>query len=225
MLPRKVADILKRGNAVSAESFDSSTIFFSDIVGFTTIAAQGTPMDVVTLLNELYTCFDDIIDNHDVYKVETIGDAYMCVSGIPIRNENRHAGEISSLALNLLNAVTTFKIPHLKDTQLQLRIGIHSGPAVAGVVGLKMPRYCLFGDTVNTASRMESGGLALRIHVSQATYDLLQILTGYTLVERGKITLKGKGEMTTYWLTGKAGWDKPLPDLNLAATLEDHNFK
>ena len=115
----------------------------------------------------------DIIDEHDVYKVETIGDAYMVVSGIPERNGNRHAGEIANLALDLLAATTTFKIRHMPEKQLQLRIGLHSGPAVAGVVGLKMPRYCLFGDTVNTASRMESGGLALRVHLSESVRNAL----------------------------------------------------
>merc|ERR1711916_350702 len=120
---------------------------------------QMLPKQVADLLNDLYTCFDGIIDDHDVYKVETIGDAYMVASGLPNRNGNRHAGEIANMSLDLLAACTTFKIRHMPERQLQLRVGLHTGPCVAGVVGLKMPRYCLFGDTVNTASRMESGGL------------------------------------------------------------------
>ena len=116
-------------------------------------------IQVVTLLNDLYTCFDTAIEKFDAYKVETIGDAYMVASGVPVRNGNRHAGEIAMLALELLSEIRTFRIRHLADKQLQLRLGVHSGPVVAGVVGVKMPRYCLFGDTVNTASRMESSGL------------------------------------------------------------------
>merc|ERR1711991_620039 len=146
MLPKSVVDALKTGSAVKAETFDGCTIYFSDIVGFTKIAGGSTPLQVVDLLNALYTAFDSVIDHHDVYKVETIGDAYMVVSGIPLRNGNRHPGEIATMALDLLNATVSFKIRHMPETQLQLRAGIHTGPAVAGVVGLKMPRYCLFGD-------------------------------------------------------------------------------
>ncbi|KJH44106.1 putative phage head-tail adaptor [Dictyocaulus viviparus] len=118
MLPRQVAEKLKLGKSVEPETFDSVTVFFSDVVSFTTIAAKGSPLQVVDLLNDLYTTFDSIIDEHDVYKVETIGDGYLCASGLPNRN----------------------------------------GSVVTGVVGLTMPPYCLFGDTVNTASRMESNG-------------------------------------------------------------------
>uniref|UniRef100_A0A1S4H063 Guanylate cyclase n=1 Tax=Anopheles gambiae TaxID=7165 RepID=A0A1S4H063_ANOGA len=203
MLPKSVAESLKRGERVEAECFDCVTIFFSDLVGFTELCAQSTPFEVVEMLNDLYTCCDFIISSYDVYKVETIGDAYMVVSGLPLRNGDRHAGEIASLALHLLNSISNLEIRHRPGEFIQMRIGIHSGQCVAGVVGLKMPRYCLFGDTVNTASRMESNGEALKIHISSITYGLLKKLGGYKCEERGIIKVKGKGEMRTYWLLGE----------------------
>ncbi|XP_029437485.1 atrial natriuretic peptide receptor 1 isoform X2 [Rhinatrema bivittatum] len=203
ILPHSVAEQLKRGETVQAEAFDTVTIYFSDIVGFTALSAESTPMQVVTLLNDLYTCFDAIIDNFDVYKVETIGDAYMVVSGLPVRNGKLHAREVARMSLALLEAVRTFKIRHRPEQQLKLRIGIHSGPVCAGVVGLKMPRYCLFGDTVNTASRMESNGEALKIHVSPATNLILEEFGCFELELRGDIEMKGKGKVRTYWLLGE----------------------
>ncbi|XP_053709944.1 atrial natriuretic peptide receptor 2 isoform X3 [Synchiropus splendidus] len=203
ILPHSVAEQLKREETVQAEAFDSVTIYFSDIVGFTSMSAESTPLQVVTLLNDLYTCFDAIIDNFDVYKVETIGDAYMVVSGLPVRNGKLHAREIAGMSLALLEQVKTFKIRHRPNDQLRLRIGIHTGPVCAGVVGLKMPRYCLFGDTVNTASRMESNGEALKIHVSSATKEVLDEFGYFDLQLRGDIEMKGKGKMTTYWLLGE----------------------
>ncbi|XP_015685711.1 atrial natriuretic peptide receptor 2, partial [Protobothrops mucrosquamatus] len=203
ILPHSVAEQLKRGETVQAEAFDCVTIYFSDIVGFTSLSAESTPMQVVTLLNDLYTCFDAIIDNFDVYKVETIGDAYMVVSGLPVRNGKLHAHEIVRMALALLEAVKTFRIRHRPSEQLHLRIGVHSGPVCAGVVGLKMPRYCLFGDTVNTASRMESNGEALKIHISAATKEILDEFGCFLLELRGDVEMKGKGKMRTYWLLGE----------------------
>ncbi|XP_053400779.1 guanylate cyclase 32E-like [Mercenaria mercenaria] len=159
MLPVYVADRLKRGEPVVPELYDCVSIYFSDIVGFTALSAESTPMEVVCMLNDLYTCFDAIVENYDVYKIETIGDAYFVVSGLPLRNGNLHAGEIASMSLHMLREIMSFKISHRPNDTLKLRIGIHSGPCVAGVVGLKMPRYTIFGDTVNTASRMESTGV------------------------------------------------------------------
>ncbi|KAL5020120.1 hypothetical protein ScPMuIL_003012 [Solemya velum] len=158
ILPKSVADQLKNGASVDPEAFESVTVYFSDIVGFTSISAESSPIEVVDLLNDLYTCFDDIIENYDVYKVETIGDAYMVVSGLPIRNGVVHAREIARLSLSILESVGKFKIRHKPNMPVKARIGIHSGSVCSGVVGKKMPRYCLFGDTVNTASRMESNG-------------------------------------------------------------------
>ncbi|KTG41397.1 hypothetical protein cypCar_00000822 [Cyprinus carpio] len=146
------------------------------------IRERTEELEVVDLLNDLYTLFDAVLGNHDVYKVETIGDAYMVASGLPKRNGNKHAAEIANMSLNILSSVGTFKMRHMPDVPVRIRIGIHSGSCVAGVVGLTMPRYCLFGDTVNTASRMESTGLRM-----------------------------GKGIEETYWLVGKSNFTKPLP--------------
>lgn len=198
------------------------------------MSAESTPLQVVNFLNDLYTVFDRIIKGYDVYKVETIGDAYMVVSnslntrysdigskhiyslqvsGLPIKNGVRHVGEIASMSLELLTAVRQHKISHRPNETLKLRIGMHTGPVVAGVVGLTMPRYCLFGDTVNTASRMESNGEALKIHISKKCKEALDRLGGYITERRGLISLKGKGEVETYWLVGateKAIQKKPV---------------
>uniref|UniRef100_A0A8C1J9T0 Guanylate cyclase n=1 Tax=Cyprinus carpio TaxID=7962 RepID=A0A8C1J9T0_CYPCA len=212
MLPPSVAEALKTGASVEPEYFDQVTIYFSDIVGFTTISSLSDPIEVVDLLNDLYTLFDAVLGNHDVYKVETIGDAYMVASGLPKRNGNKHAAEIANMSLNILSSVGTFKMRHMPDVPVRIRIGIHSGSCVAGVVGLTMPRYCLFGDTVNTASRMESTGLPYRIHVNISTVNILRSLNdGYQIEVRGKTELKGKGIEETYWLVGKSNFTKPLP--------------
>lgn len=222
LLPRSVASQLIKGQAVTAESYDSVTIYFSDIVGFTSLSAQSTPMQVVDLLNDLYTCFDSIIENYDVYKVETIGDAYMVASGLPVRNGMLHAREIARMSLALLRTVRTFSIRHRPQDQLKLRIGIHTGPCAAGIVGLKMPRYCLFGDTVNTASRMESNGQPLKIHVSHATKEALEKFKTFRVELRGDIELKGKGLMTTYWLLEEAPENAiPVPEI-VSAEEGDH---
>ncbi|XP_069748930.1 retinal guanylyl cyclase 2-like isoform X2 [Narcine bancroftii] len=212
MLPQSVSESLKTGCTVEPEYFDQVTLYFSDIVGFTTISAMSEPIEVVDLLNDLYTLFDAVLENHDVYKVETIGDAYMVVSGLPKRNGNRHAAEIANMSLDILSSVGTFKMRHMPDVPVRIRIGLHSGPSVAGVVGLTMPRYCLFGDTVTTASRMESTGQPYRIHVNNTTVKILISLNeGYKVELREKIDLKGTGFDETYWLVGKIGFTKPLP--------------
>ncbi|XP_077982400.1 uncharacterized protein LOC144437349 [Glandiceps talaboti] len=187
MLPKSVAQQLKTKRSVDAEHYDSVTIYFSDIVGFTVISANSSPMEVVTFLNALYSTFDECIDRYAVYKVETIGDAYMVVSGLPEKNDVHAAWEIGSMSVDLLEEANRFRIPHLPDERLGLRIGMHTGSCVAGVVGLKMPRYCLFGDTVNTASRMESTGKGKLIH-------RLYLATSLP---------SGKGEMETFWLERK----------------------
>ncbi|XP_074654594.1 uncharacterized protein LOC141908443 [Tubulanus polymorphus] len=211
MIPKMVAKQLKKGQHVSAESYNECTIYFSDIVSFTKISADCSPMQVISMLNSLYMCFDDRIDCYDVYKVETIGDAYMVVSGVPKRNGRRHVTEIGTMALDLMHHIGHLEIPHLPGHRMQLRAGLHSGPCVAGVVGSKMPRYCLFGDTVNMASRMESHGLPSKVHISESTRDLLYSESEYTISNRGEVEIKGKGKMRTYFLESKANLEELLP--------------
>ena len=149
---------------------------------------------VAGFLNELYTCFDAVIKYYDVYKVETIGDAYMVVSGLPHSTE-KHAGNIASMALHLLSEAMQFNVGRFRrektEETLQTRIGMHSGPVAAGVVGQAMPRYCLFGDTVNMASRMETNGESCKIHISSQCNEELNRIGGYMTEERGMIDIKG----------------------------------
>uniref|UniRef100_A0A667ZXS4 Guanylate cyclase n=1 Tax=Myripristis murdjan TaxID=586833 RepID=A0A667ZXS4_9TELE len=211
LLPKSVAQALKKGKPVRPEHYSDSTLYFSDIVGFTTISALSEPIEVVDLLNDLYTMFDAIIATHDVYKVETIGDAYMVASGVPNRNGTRHAAEVANMSLDILHSIGAFKISHMPEVKVKIRIGLHSGPVVAGVVGLTMPRYCLFGDTVTTASHMEATGLPYRIHISLGTVKLLTSLKlGYQFDTRKNHT-QVKGAEDTYWLIGRDGFNKPLP--------------
>ncbi|CAO1392846.1 unnamed protein product [Diamesa serratosioi] len=202
MLPTSVAIKLKQTHQVPAEYYESVTIYFSDIVGFTEIASFCSPLEVVSFLNSIYRVFDERIECYDVYKVETIGDAYMVCSGLPVRNGKKHVSEISTMALDLLHASSYFKVPHRSNETIQIRSGIHTGSCGAGIVGTKMPRYCLFGDTVNTASRMESTSEAFKIHITSEVNDELQLIGGFKTEPRGLIDVKGKGSMETFWLLG-----------------------
>ncbi|XP_071799009.1 guanylate cyclase soluble subunit beta-2-like [Asterias amurensis] len=199
MLPRLVADQLREGKKVEAGEYEMVTILFSDIVSFTNICAKCRPIDIVNMLNALYIRFDKLTTVHDVYKVETIGDAYMVVGGLPIPIKS-HADRVANMALGMMVASSEVISPVSREP-LGIRIGIHSGPAVAGVVGEKMPRYCLFGDTVNTASRMESHGVPYKIHISSTTYQCLKE-QAFRFEDRGEIVIKGKGMMRTHFLEG-----------------------
>ncbi|KAI3412113.1 Receptor-type guanylate cyclase gcy-9 [Globodera pallida] len=204
MLPSTIAEDLKAGRSVLPQLYANATVLFSDIRGFTRISSTSTPLQVVNFLNDLFSGFDAIIVKHDAFKVETIGDAYMIVSGLPRENGNAHVQHISEISLKMRTFVSNFKLAHRPEESLMVRIGFHSGAVAAGVVGLQAPRYCLFGETVNFASRMESTGLPNKIQISEHSFNLLRCFYHqFVVVERGKVDIKGKGEVTTHFLEGK----------------------
>ncbi|CAF4317000.1 unnamed protein product, partial [Adineta steineri] len=157
-------------------------------------------MEVVSILNEMYTKFDKCLETHNCYKVETIGDAYMLVSGLPERARN-HAAEIIDMAFDMLDAIVTVSNP-TNGEKLKIRIGCHSGPVVAGIAGIKMPRYCLFGDTVTTANKLEQNSKALHVHVSDSTYKLLDRKL-YDVQERPKMAVNTNTSIGTYFVLNK----------------------
>ncbi|KAK1168463.1 guanylate cyclase soluble subunit beta-2-like [Acipenser oxyrinchus oxyrinchus] len=199
MLPKHVANQLKEGKRVEAGEFKECTVLFSDVVTFTDICSVCEPIQIVFMLNSMYLKFDRLTTVHDVYKVETIGDAYMVVGGVPIPVLS-HAERVANFALGMVIAAREVTNP-VTGNPIQIRVGLHTGPVLAGVVGEKMPRYCLFGDTVNTASRMESHGLPDKIHLSPSAYGALKD-KGFECIDRGEIEVKGKGKMHTYFLAG-----------------------
>ncbi|CAH8555485.1 unnamed protein product [Heterobilharzia americana] len=205
MIPRSVAQRLRAGEAAvdTCETFDTVTLLLSDVVGFTTICSGLAPLEVVNLLNKLYSVFDALTEKHKVYKVETIGDAYMIASGCPTRT-NYHGPFIAEMALDMVESVQNVK-DESKDPPegLRIRVGLHTGPAVAGVVGVKMPRYCLFGSTVTTSEIMEQTSSPQRIQASIKTYEALSPYGVYDLAEKGVVELKDGGTILTYWLNGR----------------------
>ncbi|ORZ35984.1 hypothetical protein BCR44DRAFT_116244 [Catenaria anguillulae PL171] len=219
ILPSTIADQLMNGEPVRPAKFNDVTVLYTDLVGFTEISSSLGALDVVNFLNDLYSAFDEIISLYDVYKVETIGDAYMCASGVPRPNGNNHIIETAKLALHLMKAIPFIKVPGRPDVTLRMRIGIHTGTVVAGVVGRKMPRYCSFGDTVTIANKMESNSVANKILVSDATYRRLESAGGCRTEPRGDVVISGKGTVKTHFLVGLEGFDPqyPLPNRSAVA--------
>jgi class 3 adenylate cyclase len=195
VLPGPIADRLKTGESLIVDRFEAVSVLFADIVGFTAMSARTSPEALVTMLNELFSTFDQLAEKHGLEKIKTIGDAYMVVAGIPQPIAD-HAVAIAHMGLDMLAALTDYSTR--AGMNLTIRVGIHTGSVVAGVIGTKKFIYDLWGDTVNTASRMESTGVPGRIQVSQATYELLRDL--FELEERGPIEVKGKGLMPVYLL-------------------------
>ncbi len=198
ILPAAIVENLKKGQGAAADRFDSATVLFADIVGFTSLAARISPLELVNLLNKIFSKFDQLTEKHDLEKIKTSGDAYMVAGGVPVPRAD-HAEAIADMALDMQEAIADFQT----DTgePFQIRIGINTGPVVAGVIGTKKFIYDLWGDTVNVASRMEAQGLPGYIQVTTAIYELLK--DRYLFEERGAIAVKGKGDMIAYWLKGK----------------------
>ncbi|MEQ9236553.1 adenylate/guanylate cyclase domain-containing protein [Coleofasciculus sp. E2-BRE-01] len=198
ILPKVIAQRLKQLESTIADNFDEVTVLFADIVGFTELSARFPPAQVVELLNRIFSAFDELSDYYGLEKIKTIGDAYMVVGGLPTPRPD-HAEATANMALDMQQVITKFN--NQNNQTLSIRIGINTGPVVAGVIGIKKFSYDLWGDTVNIASRMESQGLPDKIQVTEFTYKKLQ--DNYLFEERGTIQVKGKGKMTTYFLKGK----------------------
>lgn len=198
ILPHSIADRLKQGETTIADSFPDVTVLFADLVEFTNLASRMSHTDLVRLLNEVFSQFDWLTEMHHLEKIKTIGDAYMVVGGLPEAQPN-HAMAVAEMALDMQKVVA--RMSARGGPQLDIRIGICTGPVVAGIIGSKKFVYDLWGDTVNTASRMESQGRRGSIHVSETTF--LRLRDHYAFEERGQIPIRGKGQMTTYFLSGR----------------------
>ena len=198
ILPRSIAQRLKEDQSVIADYFHSTTVLFTDIVGFTKLSENLSPSELVQFLNKIFTSFDNLVEKYQLEKIKTVGDAYMVAGGFPEPRLD-HVEAIADLALEMQESMVMFHTE--KNQSVSMRTGIHTGPAVAGVIGIKKFIYDVWGDTVNTASRMESHGIGGQIQVSNAIYKVLK--DKYILKQRGMIEMKGKGRLMTYWLQGK----------------------
>ena len=201
-----MANRLKLGQATIADSFSEVTVLFADIVDFTSLSARISPEQLVNMLNQVFSAFDQLAEKYGLEKIKTIGDAYMVVSGLNGPNPDRPEAA-AAMALDM--QAELHRLSEITGIDLKVRIGIDSGPVVAGVIGTKKFIYDLWGDTVNTASRMESQGLPGRIQVTQRYYE--RLLDKYEFEKRGAIQVKGKGEMTAYLLNGQPSLDNPAP--------------
>jgi class 3 adenylate cyclase len=209
VLPALIAERIKNGETTIAESFNEATVLFADIVGFTEMSSKSSAADIVNILDAVFSDFDALVEKYGLEKIKTIGDAYMVVSGVPIPYTD-HAERIARFALDMMSAMQKYAmLSGVEHGGLQIRVGIHTGSVVAGVIGKKKFAYDLWGDTVNTASRMESHGETGKIHISDQVHTLLykeplakEQTPRFFFEERGMISVKGKGQMRTYYLTG-----------------------
>ncbi|HKS38304.1 MAG TPA: adenylate/guanylate cyclase domain-containing protein [Verrucomicrobiae bacterium] len=198
VLPKSIADRLKQGETTIADSFPDVTVLFADLVDFTQMASRMPAGELVRALNEIFSKFDWLAEIHHLEKIKTIGDAYMVVGGLPLPRKD-HAEAVAEIALDIQKVVR--RVSTGEGIDFEIRIGIASGPVIGGIIGSKKFIYDLWGDTVNIASRMTSLGQPGNIQVSESTFELIK--DKYELDKRGKIEVKGKGKMTTYFLVGR----------------------
>lgn len=201
-LPPFMVDNVYNGRIPPAKGYGLCTVYFSDLVNFSIVASQSAPCEVISTLNSLHIMVNSVVKRFKALTVETITDAYLIVTGLPEPNPD-HAIEMAHLALDVVSACQAYVFPHRASEKIKMRVGIHSGPVAGGVVGTCAPRFCIFGDTINMASRIESTSKANRIHISEITYDLIANEKEFAFEKRGTIPFKGKGEMATFWLTRK----------------------
>ncbi len=198
ILPRPIAQRLKEDQSVIADHYNSATVLFTDNVGFTELSENLTPSELVQFLNQIFSTFDSLVEKYRLEKIKTVGDAYMVAGGFPEPRPD-HVDAVADLALEMRESLAKFHTE--KNQSVCMRTGIHTGPAVAGVIGTKKFIYDLWVDNFNTSSRMESHGVGGEIQLSEATYKVLK--DKYILEQRGMIEIKGKGRLMTYWLQGK----------------------
>ncbi|MBK9759488.1 MAG: adenylate/guanylate cyclase domain-containing protein [Flavobacteriales bacterium] len=201
ILPEEVAKELKAKGHADAKHFDNVTILFTDFKGFTEASERMSPQELVEELNTCFKAFDHIITARGIEKIKTIGDAYMCAGGLPVPASSTPAGVVqAALEMQAFMIARKKERDALGKPAFEMRVGIHTGPVVAGIVGVKKFAYDIWGDTVNTASRMESSGEVGQVNISEATYALVKNETGLTFTPRGKVQAKGKGEMEMYFV-------------------------
>ena len=198
ILPQPIANRLKKGENTIADSFNEVTVLFSDLVGFTELSTDISPSELVEKLNQIFLAFDRLTEKHGLEKIKTIGDAYMLVGGLPTPRPD-HVEAVATMAIEMLQAIK--QLNEQSNNNFKIRVGIHTGPVIAGVIGKNKFNYDLWGDTVNIASRMESQGVADNVQVSETTY--LHIKDKFVFEQRGPIEVKGKGEMVTYLIKKK----------------------